>query len=115
MTIRTEYPYQTLSIRGQDGIAIMDLWIVYVPLDREQKRCRSFGLLSVRRPPKFAFLLDAGWPFLVWFTDRIFKEDRDVVEQEQAAHDAQGCDWNQEGFPVNRNLRTLLRRQGAAG
>ena len=113
MTIRTEYPYQTLSIRGQDGIAIMDLWIVYVPLDREQKRCRSFGLLSVRRPPKFAFLLDAGWPFLVWFTDRIFKEDRDVVEQEQAAHDAQGCDWNQEVFPVIRNLRTLLRRQGA--
>jgi hypothetical protein len=91
----------------------MDLWIVYVPLDREQRRCRSFGLLSIRRP-KIPFLLEAGWPLLVLFTDRIFKEDRDVVEQEQAAHDAQGEDWNQEVFPVIRTLRQVLRNNGAA-
>ena len=27
---------------------------------------------------------------------------------EQAAHDAQGRDWNQEVFPVIRSLRSLL-------
>ncbi len=113
MTIRTDYPYQSLDIKGPDGIAVMDLWIVYVPLDRAQHRCRSFGLLSVRRP-KLPLLLEAGWPLLVWFTDRIFKEDRDVVELEQAAHDAQGSDWNQEVFPVIRTLRTLLRDCGAS-
>jgi nitrite reductase/ring-hydroxylating ferredoxin subunit len=113
MTIRTDYPYQSLDIKGPDGVAIMDLWIVYVPLDREQRRCRSFGLLSIRRP-KIPFLLEAGWPLLVLFTDRIFKEDRDVVEQEQAAHDAQGEDWNQEVFPVIRTLRQVLRNNGAA-
>ncbi len=112
MTIRTDYPYQSLAIRGPDGIAIMDLWIVYTPLDREQRRCRSFGLLSVRRP-KIPLLLDAAWPLLILFTDRIFKEDRDVVEQEQAAHDAQGSDWNQEVFPVIRTLRSVLRECGA--
>ena len=112
MTIRTDYPYQSLSIRGPDGTAVMDLWIVYVPLDRAQRRCRTFGLLSVRRP-KIPLLLDAGWPLLVLFTDRIFKEDRVIVEQEQAAHDAQGADWNQEVFPVIRTLRSVLRSCGA--
>ena len=113
MTIRTDYPYQSLDIRGPDGIAIMDLWIVYVPLDRDQRSCRTFGLLSVRRPAKLSFLLDLGWPLLVLFTDRIFNEDREIVEQEQAAHDAQGSDWNQEVFPVIRTLRSLLRQCGA--
>ncbi len=111
MTIRTEYPYQTLRIVMKDATPVMDLWIVYVPLDREQRRCRSFGLLSVRRP-KIPGLLEAAWPLLVLFTERIFKEDRDVVEQEQAAHDAQGSDWNQEVFPLIRHLRALLRDQG---
>src|ERR1700712_736784 len=60
MTIRTEYPYQTLRIRTQDATPVMDLWIVYVPLDREQKRCRTFGLLSVMRP-KIPLLLDMAW------------------------------------------------------
>jgi hypothetical protein len=48
----------------------------------------------------------------VIFTERILKEDREIVELEQAAHDAQGADWNQEVFPVIRNLRTLLRSCG---
>jgi hypothetical protein len=34
------------------------------------------------------------------------------VEMEQAAHDAQGEDWNQEVFPVIRNLRALLMERG---
>ncbi len=113
MTIRTEYPYQTLRIRTSDELPVMDLWIVYVPLDREQRRIRTFGLLSVQRP-KIPLLLDAAWPLLVLFTERIFKEDREIVEMEQAAHDAQGADWNQEVFPVIRSLRALLSARGVA-
>ena len=107
MTIRTEYPYQTLRIQTAGEDPVMDLWIVYVPLDKEQKTNRVFGLLSVRKP-KIPGILNAAWPLLVMFTERIFREDRDVVELEQAAHDAQGGDWNQEVFPVIRSLRSLL-------
>jgi renierapurpurin 18,18'-hydroxylase len=111
MTIRTEYPYQTLRIVPAGGDApVMDLWIVYVPLDRAQKTIRTFGLLSVRKPGGILgrTLLTAGWPFLVMFTERIFKEDREIVEAEQAAHDAQNGNWNQEVFPVIRDLTALL-------
>jgi len=91
---------------------VMDLWIAYTPLDREQRTNRTFGLLSIQRPPKAGFLLDLGWPVLVWFTERIFTEDRWIVELEQAAHDAQGADWNQEVFPPIRELRGVLGRCG---
>ena len=89
----------------------MHLWIAYTPLDAEQKYNRTFGLLSVRRP-KIPGLLDIAWPALVWFTDRIFKEDRDIVEMEQRAHDMQGSDWNQEVFPPIRDLRDVLAANG---
>jgi len=112
MTIRTQYPYQTLRIRTSEGTLVMDLWICYIPLDREQRTNRTFGLLSVKRP-KIGALLDIAWPLLVWFTERIFKEDRWIVELEQAAHDAQGSDWNHEVFPVINDLRDLLRQCGA--
>ena len=112
MTIRTQYPYQTLQIRTSEGSLVMDLWICYVPLDREQRTNRTFGLLSIKRP-KFGALLDIAWPLLVWFTERIFAEDRWIVEREQEAHDAQGADWNHEVFPVINELRDLLRQCGA--
>ena len=111
MTIRTEYPYQGLKIWAGDDLPVMDLWIVYVPLDREQRTHRVFGLLAVRRP-RIPGILGAAWPFLVFFTERIFKEDRLIVEQEQAAHDAQGADWNQEVFPPILDLRALLAARG---
>ncbi|SMG58351.1 aromatic ring-hydroxylating oxygenase subunit alpha [Paraburkholderia susongensis] len=112
MTIRTEYPYQTLQIRNAEQTLVMDLWIIYVPLDREQRTNRTFGLLSIRKPgiPGVMHLL---WPLLVWFTERIFKEDREIVEAEQRAHDSQGADWNHEVFPVINELRALLRECGA--
>lgn len=111
MTIRTEYPYQTLRIRTKDGTIVMDLWIVYVPLDQAQRRNRTFGLLSIRKP-RFPGVLTAAWPLLVWFTERIFREDRWIVEREQEAHDRQGADWNQEVSPVINQLRTLLSSAG---
>jgi hypothetical protein len=111
MTIRTVYPYQTLQIRSSEGTLVMDLWIVYVPLDAAQRRNRTFGLLSIRNP-SFPFALELVWPLLVWFTERIFKEDRWIVECEQEAHDRQGADWNHEVFPVILELRDLLRNCG---
>jgi renierapurpurin 18,18'-hydroxylase len=111
MTVRTEYPWQTLQILSRDNALVMDLWIAYVPLDRAQRTNRTFGMLSVRRPA-VPLLLDIAWPLLVWFTERIFREDREIVEMEQAAHDRQGADWNHEVFPVINELRDLLRRCG---
>jgi renierapurpurin 18,18'-hydroxylase len=112
MTIRTEYPYQTLRIRTKDETMVMNLWICYVPLDAEQRTNRTFGLLSIKRP-KIPGILDAAWPLLVWFTERIFKEDRWIVEREQEAHDRQGADHNHEVFPVINELRSLLVQCGA--
>ncbi len=115
MTIRTEYPYQTLRILPKGAEApVMDLWIVYVPLDAAQKRIRTFGLLSIHKPGGVLgrAALQMAWPLLVAFTERIFKEDRWIVEAEQAAHDAQGGDRNQEVFPVIRELTGLLSRCG---
>ncbi len=107
MTIRTEYPYQTLRIQSEGEDPVMDLWIVYVPLDRAQKTNRVFGLLSVRKP-RIPGILNVAWPLLVMFTERIFREDREIVELEQAAFDEEGRDRNQEVFPVIRSLRSLL-------
>ena len=111
MTVRTQYPYQTLTIRIGGGAPIMDLWIVYVPLDRAQRTNRTFGLLSIKKPG-VPGAIQVAWPFICWFTERIFTEDRWVVEREQEAHDAQGADWNQEVFPIIRELRALLARCG---
>ena len=113
MTIRTEYPYQTLKIWTSGDDPVMDLWIVYVPIDEAQRSNRTFGLLSVRRP-KIPGLLEMAWPLLIWFTERIFAEDRAIVEMEQAAHDRQGADWNQEAFPLIRDLRETLAENGRA-
>ncbi|ABI61387.1 aromatic ring-hydroxylating oxygenase subunit alpha [Granulibacter bethesdensis] len=110
MTIRTDYPYQGLTIDLKSD-RVMQLWIVYVPVDKDQKRIRTFGLLSVKKP-RAAFLLHAAWPLLGWFTERIFSEDRWIVEQEQKAHDALGGNMNQEPFPVIRALQDLLARRG---
>ena len=111
MTIRTVYPHQTLSIRTGDNDPVMDLWISYVPQDAQQLTNRVFGLLSIKRPG-IPGLLDLAWPFLTAFTERIFREDREIVEMEQEAWNEQGGDRNQEIFPVICNLRALLAECG---
>ena len=46
MTIRTDYPYQTLTLlRDGDEEPAMFLWVVYVPVSRDQRRHKSFGML----------------------------------------------------------------------
>nr|WP_298796922.1 aromatic ring-hydroxylating dioxygenase subunit alpha [uncultured Acetobacter sp.] len=111
MTIRTEYPYQTLRIQTGDEDPVMDLWIVYVPQDAEELTNRTFGLLSVKRP-KIPGVLELAWPFLVAFTERIFAEDREIVELEQNAWRELGGDHNVEVFPVINALRALLAECG---
>jgi phenylpropionate dioxygenase-like ring-hydroxylating dioxygenase large terminal subunit len=113
MTIRTDYPYQTLQIAGSspDSAPSLSLWATYVPTDRNDRAVRSFGILLIRRP-RIPFVLDLVWPVLRRFTESIFTEDRMAVEAEQKAYEQQGGDWNQEIFPVIMDLRELLRTQG---
>ncbi len=95
--------------RGDEPV--LSVWLGYTPDDAKQRQNRTFIVLSVRRP-KIPAALDLAWPVLAWFTDRVFAEDCAIVEMEQAAHDAQGADWNQEVFPPIRKLRELLRECG---
>jgi phenylpropionate dioxygenase-like ring-hydroxylating dioxygenase large terminal subunit len=111
MTIRTEYPHQTLRFWTSGEAPVLSVWLGYTPVDAEQRKNRSFIHLSVRRP-KIPGVLDLAWPVLTWFTNRVFEEDREIVEMEQAAYDAQGADWNQEVFPPIRELRELLAKNG---
>lgn len=111
MTIRTDYPYQTLRFWTSNGNPVLHVWLGYTPVGEAQRLNKTFIVLSVRRP-KMPALLDVVWPVLVWFTNRVFKEDRVIVEMEQAAYDTQGADWNQEVFPPIRELRKLLAANG---
>ena len=117
MRIRTDYPTQSLRVwvgRDIDVDAqdpVLDVWLNYTPLDAEQKTNRTFGYLSVKKPP-VPGLIHVVWPFVTWFTERIFAEDKEIVEFEQRAYDSQGADWNNEVFPAIRDLRTVLARCG---
>jgi phenylpropionate dioxygenase-like ring-hydroxylating dioxygenase large terminal subunit len=113
MTIRTEYPYQRLTIAGENSAAApsLSLWLAYVPIGGADRANRAFGMLLVRKP-RARFLLTLAWPVLRHFVKSVFAEDQMAVEVEQQAYDAQGGDWNQEVSPVILDLRRLLRAQG---
>jgi phenylpropionate dioxygenase-like ring-hydroxylating dioxygenase large terminal subunit len=112
MTIRTGYPYQTLQFRTAGSThPALDLWNAYVPRDKAQRTNHTYGLMMIRRP-SMGFLLDVAWPAVIWFTDSIFAEDREICELEQAAFDQQGADWNHEIFPLIRLLRKVLTDNG---
>jgi len=116
MRICTSYPHQwlTFEIEGADKPALV-LWNFYTPLDKDSRSNRTLGLMMVRKPKKLPpGALAALWPLVIWFTESIFQEDQSIVEQEQAAFEAQGADWNQEINPPILALRRLLRRCGVA-
>jgi renierapurpurin 18,18'-hydroxylase len=114
MTIRTDYPHQGLIVmRAHSEAVAIRLWAAYVPLDAEQRRNRSFGILMIRRP-KIPGLLAVAWPLLRYFAESVFTQDRRAVEAEQRAWDAQGGDRNQEVSPVLLELREVLARCGEA-
>lgn len=113
MTIRTGYPYQTLTFARADSLEPeLSLWLDYVPVDREQRVNHCFGLMSIKRP-SVPGLIHVFWPFIAWFTDAILRQDQDIVEREQAAWDRQGGDRNHEVFPLILSLRDVLRRNGS--
>jgi renierapurpurin 18,18'-hydroxylase len=116
MRIRTDYPTQSLKVWVGRNIQptqdpVLDVWLGYTPLDAEQRTNRTFGYLSVKKP-RIPGLIHVVWPFVTWFTENIFREDKEIVEYEQQAHDAQGGDWNNEVFPPIRDLRAVLTRCG---
>ena len=116
MRIRTDYPTQCLKVWvGRDikdsDDPVLDVWLGYTPLDKDQRSNRTYGYLSVKKPP-VPGLIHMVWPFVTWFTERIFHEDKEIVEFEQAAYDAQGTDWNNEVFPAIRDLRGVLANCG---
>lgn len=114
MTIRTQYPYQLLSVRlpGDDD-SVFDLWAAYVPLDREQRTNQSFGALCIKKPG-FPGLIQLLKPFIRYFIGRVFHEDQMIVEAEQRAWDRQGRDRNHEVFPLLLDLREVLARNGVS-
>jgi renierapurpurin 18,18'-hydroxylase len=114
MTIRTEYPHQSLRFWTSGELPVLHVWLGYTPVGADQRKNRTFIVLSVRRP-RCLGVLEVMWPFVSWFTNRVFDEDREIVEMEQAAYDAQGGDWNQEVFPAINELRALLARCGVPG
>ncbi|MFF8808262.1 Rieske 2Fe-2S domain-containing protein [Streptomyces omiyaensis] len=113
VTIRTEYPYQTLrDVPESSGSAAFSLWAAYVPEDPDQRVSRVFGLLSIAKPA-LPGALHLAWPLIRRFTERVFAQDRMAVEAEQRAWDEQGGDWNQEVFPLILDVRKVLRANGA--
>jgi phenylpropionate dioxygenase-like ring-hydroxylating dioxygenase large terminal subunit len=118
MRIRTDYPTQSLKVWvgrdiKQSNDPVLDVWLGYTPLDAQQRTNRTYGYLSVKKPP-VPGLIHVVWPFVTWFTENIFREDKEIVEYEQKAYDAQGADWNNEVFPALRDLRGVLARCGRA-
>ncbi|WP_338490998.1 aromatic ring-hydroxylating dioxygenase subunit alpha [Streptomyces sp. SJL17-4] len=112
ITIRTEYPYQTLqAIPDGAELPAFSLWAAYVPEDAEQRTNHAYGLLMIAKPP-IPGVIHLAWPLIRRFTERVFAQDRMAVEAEQRAWDEQGEDWNQEVFPLILDLRDVLRTNG---
>lgn len=116
MTIATRYPYQDLRVwvgrEGEMTDPVLHVWLGYLPVGADQRANRTFGYLSVLKPP-IPGLIHAAWPLVTFFTEKIFAEDKEIVEQEQAAWDEAGFDRNNEIFAPIRELRDLLARSGA--
>jgi phenylpropionate dioxygenase-like ring-hydroxylating dioxygenase large terminal subunit len=112
ITIRTAYPYQTLTlVRENAETPSFSLWVAYVPEDAEQRTNHVYGLLMIKKPP-IPGALHLAWPLIRRFTERVFAEDRMAVEAEQRAWDEQGGDWNHEVFPLIIDVRNVLRSNG---
>ncbi|MEW2549696.1 aromatic ring-hydroxylating dioxygenase subunit alpha [Streptomyces sp. NPDC047002] len=112
ITIRTQYPYQTLqAVPEKADLPAFSLWVAYVPEDAEQRTNHAYGLLMIEKP-RVPGALHAAWPLIRRFTERVFAQDRMAVEAEQRAWDEQGGDWNQEVFPLIKDVRGVLRANG---
>jgi renierapurpurin 18,18'-hydroxylase len=114
ITIRTDYPYQTLTLAPiSGGPRAFSMWAAYVPEDAEQRTSHAYGLLMIAKP-SVPLALHLAWPLIRRFTERVFAEDRMAVEAEQRAWDEQGRDCNHEVFPLVLGARDILRSNGVA-
>ncbi|MFB8273223.1 Rieske 2Fe-2S domain-containing protein [Streptomyces sp. NPDC055955] len=112
ITIRTQYPYQTLqAVPDGAGLPSFSLWAAYVPQDAQQRVNHAYGLLMIAKPP-VPGVLQLAWPLIRRFTERVFAQDRMAVEAEQRAWDEQGEDRNHEVFPLILDVRHMLRTNG---
>ncbi|MCA1221522.1 aromatic ring-hydroxylating oxygenase subunit alpha [Streptomyces sp. 8L] len=112
ITIRTQYPYQTLQAVPENAeLPAFSLWVAYVPEDAQQRTNHAYGLLMIEKPP-LPGALHLAWPLIRRFTERVFAQDRMAVEAEQRAWDEQGEDWNREVFPLIKDVRGVLRANG---
>ncbi|MET7540811.1 Rieske 2Fe-2S domain-containing protein [Streptomyces sp. NPDC055059] len=112
ITIRTQYPYQTLrAVPDGAELPSFSLWAAYVPEDAEQRINHAYGLLMIAKPP-VPGVLQLAWPLIRRFTERVFAQDRMAVEAEQRAWDEQGEDRNHEVFPLILDVRHMLRTNG---
>ena len=112
VTIRTAYPYQTLQLVPENAdLPAFSLWVAYVPEDADQRTNHVYGLLMIEKPP-IPGAIHLAWPLIRRFTERVFAEDRTVVEAEQRAWDEQGEDRNHEVFPLIMDVRQVLRTNG---
>ncbi|MFE1248053.1 Rieske 2Fe-2S domain-containing protein [Streptomyces sp. NPDC058735] len=112
MTIRTEYPYQTLDLVPENAESpAFRLWAAYVPEGHGQRSCHTYGLLMIEKP-RIPGALHLAWPLIRRFTERVFAEDRTAVEAEQRAWDEQGEDRNHEVFSLILDVREVLRGNG---
>ncbi|GGX82638.1 aromatic ring-hydroxylating oxygenase subunit alpha [Streptomyces fructofermentans] len=112
ITIRTEYPYQTLrGVPEGNDLPAFSLWAAYVPEDAEQRVCHAYGLLTIAKP-SVPGALELAWPLIRRFTERVFAQDRMAVEAEQRAWDEQDEDRNHEVFPLILDVRDVLRANG---
>ncbi|MER5209574.1 aromatic ring-hydroxylating dioxygenase subunit alpha [Streptomyces sp. NPDC002838] len=112
MTIRTDYPYQTLDLVPENAERpAFRLWAAYVPEDAEQRTCHAYGLLMIEKP-RIPGALHLARPLIRRFAERVFAEDRTAVEAEQRAWEEQGEDRNHEVFPLILDVREVLRANG---
>jgi len=107
MRIRTDYPTQSLKVWvgrdiNQTDDPVLDVWLAYTPLDTEQRSNRTYGYLSVKKP-RMPGIIHAVWPFVTWFTENIFREDKEIVEAEQRAVRRTGCGLEQRSVPADRD------------
>ncbi|GAA3712330.1 hypothetical protein GCM10023082_07600 [Streptomyces tremellae] len=82
-----------------------------MPEDAEQRTSHAYGLLMIEKP-RVPGALHAAWPPIRRFTERVLAQDRTAVEAEQRAWDEQGEAWNQETFPLIKDVRGVLRAHG---
>ena len=99
MCIRTDYPSQSLKVWVGREIhdradPVLEVWLCYTPLDAEQRTNRTFGYLSVKKPP-IPGLIHVVWPFVSWFTERIFQRRQGHRRTRAACPRRAGCGLEQ--------------------